>query len=130
MTLGVKIYIFVGAAILIASLIFGAQLWHRRTISALENAAEAAKQAAFVSHRSAAAKEIEAAEYKQKIEYLERQLVEIQTIARRQDEELEKLNVNSGRARSDLERARSTRSIAATAGELCAKLAELGHACR
>ena len=130
MTLRIKIYIFVGAAILIASLVFGAQLWHRRTISALENAAEAAKQAAFVSQHAAAAKEIEAAEYKQKIKYLERQLVEIQTIARRQDEELEKLNVNSGRARSDLERARSTRSIAATSGELCAKLAELGHACR
>ena len=75
------------------------------------------------------AKEMEAAGYKQKIEYLEGKLAEIQTIARKQDEELEKLNTNTHSARTDVDRARRTSSITADADELCQKLAELGHAC-
>ena len=77
----------------------------------------------------AAAKEVESAEYRQKIEYLERQLSDIQTKARKQDEKLEKLSVNSGRARVDVERAKRTRAIDTDATELCRKLAELGHPC-
>lgn len=125
-----KIYIALIVAGIFAAGIFGGRLWSNRKIARLETAADEARQSAEVSQRLAEGKEIEAAGYKQKIEYLERQLTEIQTIARRQDEELEKLTVNSGRARAAVERARSTRSIAATADELCAKLAGLGHACR
>ena len=129
MTLQTKIYIVSAIAAIFAIGIVSGSLWSNHKIAKLENAVETAKDAALSSQQSAIRKETEAAEYKQKIDYLERQLTEIQTTARKQDEELEKLNVNSGRARRDVERSRNTRSINATNAELCAKLAELGHAC-
>ena len=75
------------------------------------------------------AKEADAEIYRAKIEYLDARLNEIQTIARKQDEELEKLNTSVNSARADIGRARGVRSVTATADELCAKLAELGHPC-
>jgi hypothetical protein len=77
----------------------------------------------------AATRETETAAYKQKIEYLETQLAEIRDLANHQDEELKSITSNTRRARSDVERARRTRAAAATAAELCAKLAEVGHPC-
>ncbi len=124
-----KIYIGLSIAAIFAVGIFGGAVWSNNKIAKLESAIDDAKQKAEGSRQLAEKKEIEAAQYKQKIEYLEQQITEIQTIARKQDEELEKLNVNSSRARDDADRARSTRSIAANADELCQKLAELGHPC-
>lgn len=124
-----QIYIGICVTAIFAVGILGGTAWSDHKIAKLEGEVEKAKQEANSLQRSAEQKEIEAAEYKQKIEYLEGQLTDIQTIARKQDEELEKLNDNSGRARSDVERTRRTRSIAANADELCAKLAELGHPC-
>lgn len=129
MTLRTKIYIGLSvAAILAAAAILGAA-WSNHKINTLENAVQAAKQSAENSKQLADKRELESAEYKQKIEYLETQLTDIQTTARRQDEKLEKLSVNSGRARRDVERAKRVRSIDTDAGELCRKLAELGHSC-
>ena len=95
----------------------------------MERAVESAKQQARVSEESAEAAESLAGEYRKKIEYLEGELAAIGQIAGRQDEELEKIGGDVNSARRDVERARSIRAIDATADELCAKLAELGHGC-
>ena len=129
MKLQTKIYIGLVVAAIFALGIFGEVAWSNHKITTLEKSVDTAKQKADEISNAAAAKEIEAAEYKAKIEYLERQLTEIQTIARKQDDELEKLNINSGGARDNVDRARHTRSIATTADELCKKLEELGHGC-
>src|ERR1043166_916605 len=127
MTFKTKIYIGIAAAIIIA--ISATAFWQSRKITALEHTVDEAKQTADQKRQAADAKELEAAEYKQKIEYLEQQLSEIQTTARKQDEKLEKLNVNSRNARASVERAKRVRTIPAATVELCEKLAEVGHAC-
>lgn len=124
-----KIYIALALATLtIAAFIFSS-IWTTRKFRRLENELNAAKQAVQTADKLAATREIEAAAYKQKLEYLENHLSDIQTIARKQDEELEKLNTNSRDARRNVERTRRTRTTAVTNAELCAKLAEVGHGC-
>ncbi len=130
MTLQTKIYIGLAVAAIFTAVILGGAAWSNHKITRLEKTVEEAKATAISSHQSAIRKEIEAAEYKQKIEYLERRLTEIQITKRKQDEKLEKLNVDSRSARRNVERAKRTRTINADAGELCRKLAELGHACK
>ncbi len=120
-----KIYL----SLAVAAIFLGGAVWSNHKIATLENIVEAAKREADNIQQMANKKDLEAAEYKQKIEYLTRQLGEIQLIARKQDEELEKFNRNSSGARGDAMGARRIRSIAATAAELCAKLAEVGHGC-
>ena len=122
-----KIYIAIAAVLAVAT-IAGAT-WSNHKIAKLENEVEAAIKKADGVQRLAAEKEKQAAEYKQKIDYLEQKFADIKTIARKQDEELEKFNNNSGRARADVERTRRLRSINATAAELCQKLTEIGHGC-
>lgn len=125
-----KIYIASTVCAILALAIIGGSAWSKHKFSKLENAVEAAKQRADGRQQLAEQKEIESAAYLQKIEYLENQISAIKDIAKKQDEELEKLNTNSRNVRDSVERAKRTRSIAATNAELCAKLAELGHACR
>jgi uncharacterized protein HemX len=129
MTFTTKTYVAIAAVVLLTIAIFGGYLWSNHKIARLERSVADAKHNADQKESQATAKEIEAAEYKQKIEYLEKQLAEIGGLARKQDEELEKLNAISRSARGDVERARRTRSVAETADELCAKLAEVGHPC-
>lgn len=129
MTLQNKIYIGFGIAAILILGILGGNAWSNHKIANLESIVETAKREADNIQQTANKKELEAAEYKMKIEYLTRQISEIQLIARKQDEELEKFNRNSARARGDAMGARRIRSIAATATELCAKLAEIGHGC-
>ncbi|MFM9904812.1 MAG: hypothetical protein ACKVQJ_09605 [Pyrinomonadaceae bacterium] len=124
-----KIYIGLSVTAMFTIGIVGGHLWSNHKIAMLENAVEKAKQQAISSQRSAEKNELEAAAYKRKIDYLEQRLTEIQIIARKQDEKLEKQTTNTRNARADVERVRGTRSIAATASELCKKLAELGHGC-
>ncbi len=127
MKLQTKIYIAIAAAFLLA-LTFN-WLWSDHRIAKLAGESRDAIGRAETLEQYAVQKESETAEYKQKIDYLEHQLAEIQQLARKQDEELEKLNSITNNARADVERARRTRSVAATADELCQKLAELGHPC-
>lgn len=124
-----KLYVGLGVAAIFTIGILGGWLSSSYKISKLENAVEASKQVANEKELQAAAKENEAAGYKQKIEYLEGQLGEIGRLARKQDEELEKLNISTRGARADVEHARRTRSIAATTEQLCEKLAQVGHPC-
>lgn len=127
MTLKTKIYIGIAAAVILASLAAG--LWQSHQITKLERNVRDAKQTADEKQTQAAAKELEAAEYKQKIDYLEQQLDRIQTTKRTQDEKLERSITNTRLARGRVERAKRSRTIPAQTVELCAKLAELGHAC-
>ena len=129
MTLQTKIYIGLVVTAIFAAAILGGAAWSNHKIHTLEKAVEETKQIAGDKEKLAAAKELEAAGYKQKIEYLEQQLSEIQTKARKQDEKLEKLTTNNRLSRGRVERAKRTRTIPANTAELCAKLAELGHAC-
>ena len=96
----------------------------------MERGVDAAKQQAMSTEEAANVAEASAGEYKKKIEYLESELAAIGQIARRQDEELEKIGGDVNAARSNVERARSIRAIDANANELCAKLAALGHGCQ
>ena len=130
MTTRIKIYIGVCiAALAVVLALIAASVWSDHKVAKLETAVATAKAEADQSSRIANQKEIEAAAFEQKIIYLEAQLTEIQEIARKQDDELQILTSSSGRARSDVDRARRTRAIAVSAAELCQKLAELGHGC-
>lgn len=125
-----QIKIYIAAAItVIFTITLVIYTWSSHQIAQLESAVAAAKTEADKKEQTAAAKEIEAAEYKRKIDYLETKLTEITQLSRKQDEELQTLNNTSRNARSDVDRSRRTRSITTTAAELCQKLAELGHAC-
>ena len=130
MNLQTKIYLGAGVAIVLIVLTMSVSMWmtnHR--ITQAERAASAAKQAAAEKEKLAAEKETEAAAYKEKTEYLEKQVAEIEATARKQDEEIERTKSNSAAARSRVDRARGVRSVDTTADELCRKLAELEHPC-
>ena len=129
MTIKTEIYMAIAAVALLTIGIIGGHVWSDHKIGKLETAIEAAEQTAADSQRIAVDKENEANIYKAKIEYLEQQIAEIQKTARRQDEKIKTQNTNTTRARRDVERARSVRSIDTNADELCVKLAELGHPC-
>ena len=116
------------AALLV--LVFVSWMYSEAKVRRMERVVDSAKQQAGASEEAAAAAEGAAGEYRKKIEHLETELAAIGTIARRQDEELGTIVSDVGAARRDVERARSIRAVGATAGELCAKLDELGHPCR
>lgn len=124
------IYLAAAATGIFLICIVTASLWSDHRIEEMERTVAAAKEHAKAVEDVAADKEQKATEYKAKIEYLENKLADISATARRQDEELEKLKTNTADARSDVERSRRVRSVAANADELCAKLEELGHPCR
>jgi hypothetical protein len=122
--------IAIGITVLIISIFVAMHLWSNHKIASLERDVEIAKAAADVKQTAAALLETRAAEYKAKTDYLEQQIAEINAIATKQNEELEKLSETTDSARRDVERARNIRSVAANADQLCAKLADLGHACQ
>jgi septal ring factor EnvC (AmiA/AmiB activator) len=122
-------YTIAAAAFLIIAIFTGMQLWSNHKIASLERDVETAKAAATEKQTTAAQLETEAAEYKAKTEYLEHQIAEINAIAIKQNEELEKLSKTTDSARRNVERARNIRSVTAGRDQLCAKLAELGHPC-
>ena len=130
MKLEYKTYLLTGGmAALIISILLAMHLWSNHKIAALEREIEAAKTTAAEKQSVAAQLEQQAAEYKAKTEYLQQQIAEINAIATKQNEELEKLSKTTDSARRDVKRARNIRSVAATADQLCAKLADLGHPC-
>ena len=117
-----------GVAALLITLFIGS-LWSNHKIASLEREIEKAKTVAAEKQKAGELSEQKAAEHRAKTEYLEQQIAEINAIARKQDEELGNLSKNVDSARGNVERARRVRSVAATADELCAKLADLGHPC-
>lgn len=128
MTTKIKIYITsaVAAFLIVASY----SLWSNYQLKKLERTADEAIQRAEIQEQHAAELEMQSRKYEEKIVYLETNLAELKTLAKKQDEELKNIETTTGRARADVERARRISSAAATAEEVCRKLAELGHACQ
>src|SRR5687767_11842385 len=127
MTTKIKIYLALAGTVFL--ILTGYSLWSNHQFRKLEEIIEAAKQRAESQEQRANELEMSARKYEEKIAYLESNLAELKTLARKQDEELKTIETTTGRARADVERARSIRSASATAGEVCRKLAELGHPC-
>ena len=129
MTTRTKLYSLLAISAIFAIGLIGSYAWSSRKITMLEATVANAKAAALEKQQTDEAREIEAAKYSEKVLYLESNLAEIKQLSRKQDEQLQKLTTNSRNARISVERVRNTRAIAATAAELCAKLAEVGHPC-
>ena len=129
MKLDLKTYLIIGvvSAVVISFTLIG--LWSNHKIASLEREVENAKLLAAEKQFSADDLEKEANQYKAKTEYLEQQLATLQATARKQDEQLEAISKTTDSARNNVERARRVRSVASTADQLCAKLADLGHPC-
>lgn len=127
MNANAKIYIAI-AAIAVAGFV-GAAVWSGMTIRNLETAAASERQRADTAENAAAQKEQAAAAYREKTEYLERQIAAIQITSRKQDEQLQDLNIDTRNARSRVARVRSTPAVAADCAGLCKKLADAGHPC-
>jgi septal ring factor EnvC (AmiA/AmiB activator) len=123
------IIIAVAFAVFSLSILLAMHLWSNHKIASLERDVETAKAIAAEKQTAAERLETQAAEYRAKTEYLEQRIAEINAIATKQNEELEKLSKTTDSARRDVERARNIRSVTATADQLCAKLADLGHPC-
>ena len=125
-----KVKVIAGICLAVSVAVVLAWVVSEAKLRRMERVVESAMQRARVSDEATAVAESEAGEYRKKIEYLEGELAAIGRIARRQDAELEKIVSDVNAARRDVERARSIRAIDATANELCAKLADLGHGCQ
>ncbi len=121
-------FVAVAAGILLTVLGAGTFISEMR-IRRLESGIAEQKARADSLAEAAAAKETEARRYLEKIAYLETKLAEINDVARRQNEEIEKAETIVRDARDNVHRVRGIRSIAVTADELCRKLAEAGHPC-
>ena len=128
-TLKHKIYAALIVVSAISAGIAAASMWSNHKIAKLERSVAAAKQNADIIESGSLQLEQRAAEYLQKIEYLETSLSEIETIARKQDEKLKELATDTNAVRDGVRRARNVRTIESTNAQLCIKLAELGHAC-
>ncbi len=127
-----KIYIALGIAAVFAVGIIGGSAWSDHRLRQLEREIDHARETANDASQNAATLERDAAVYKEKIAYLESQLSDTQTQARRQNEQLKTQKTTTDNARRDVERARGVRpgdASAPNAAELCRKLATLGHAC-
>jgi predicted RNase H-like nuclease (RuvC/YqgF family) len=130
MKLDLKTCVIIGAGAVIAiSLLIGG-IWSSHKINSLEREVEGAKTLAAEKQTAADNLEQQANQYKAKTEYLEQQLADLQATAKKQDEELESLSKTTNSARADVDRARRVRSVATTADQLCAKLAEINHSCK
>lgn len=124
-----KIYLalIIAGAILVC--VMAGSAWSHFTIRGLERDVRAAKEQADNKQKIADAKEREAEKYRLQAERLEGSLQEIQKIAKKQDEELEKISDQTGNARADAARARGVRALDSTSADLCRRLEELGHGC-
>ncbi len=105
MTLKYKLY--AAAAMLIAVLIIGNAVRSHVQITKLERAVDQTKHLADEQLHRSDELEKQTYIYKEKAAYLEARLGEIQTAARKQDEQLEKLSADTVAARSDLKRHRN-----------------------
>jgi predicted RNase H-like nuclease (RuvC/YqgF family) len=124
-----KIYLALTIAGAILVCVMAGSAWSHFTIRGLERDVRAAKAQAKNKEAIADAKEKEAEKYRLQAARLEGSLAEIQKIAKKQDEELEKISDQTGNARTDAARARGVRALDSTSAELCRRLEELGHGC-
>lgn len=121
--------LLIAFAIALAASISISLAWSNHKIAELERQAEDAVINAEKLEHEAIESDRRAAEYLQKIEYLEAQANEIRSTTRRQDEKLTKAATNVRNARRNVERARGTRQTDTDEQKLCDELAALGHGC-
>lgn len=124
-----KLKLIIAAAAILVLSSAAVSIVSNTRVRSLEREIGSATAKAIEMEDAATAAELAAAGYKRKIEFLESEIAAIGDIARRQDEELEKMGSDVGSARLDLERERLKRTVGRTADELCERLAELGHPC-
>jgi len=124
-----KAHIAAAVAAVLAITFAGSAIRSHLKLNELEGAADEARRQAEQSVAAARERELAAAGYAAKIAYLEQRLAELQTIRRKQDEELENLSAHTGNARAAARRTRGARAADARPEELCRKLSELGHGC-
>jgi predicted RNase H-like nuclease (RuvC/YqgF family) len=129
MKLDIKIYLIAGAVVVVVISFLIGGFWSDHKIAVLQRQVDDARSIAAEKQSAADALEDAANEYKAKNEYLEQQIAALRATARKQDEELETLSKTTDSARADVDRARRVQSVATTAEQLCAKLADLGHPC-
>ena len=129
MTARTKLYLAAAIAAVVLAAAISTSIRSAYTARKLERELTAAKAAAANKESGAREMEQRAAEYKQKIEYLEDSLSALRLIADKQDEEIKLIEKHNGNARRDLDAARRVQRIESTAAELCRKLAALGHPC-
>ena len=99
-------YLAAAAVGLLVIGIIAGHLLSEHRIRKLEDEIGAARAEAAVKQTQPAEAEKAADVYKQKIEYLESNLTELERLAQNQDEELKKLNADSNDARDNVRRAR------------------------
>jgi predicted nucleic acid-binding Zn-ribbon protein len=128
MTTQTKILIALSAALTLSLAV--SAIWSSRKISELERRAEDAAITAEKLEHEAVEAEKRAAEYIQKIEFLEAKAAEIRTETRRQDEKLTKATANVRDARRNVERTRGTGQTSTDERGLCEELAAVGHGCQ
>ena len=128
-TMNLRTQIYIAAIAIAVIACVTSWLWSNHKIAALEREVGDAKAAATEKQQLADEKEKQAGEYKAKIDYLEQQADALRAAEQKQNEELKKLSANTDNARRVVSRTRITSSKPATADQLCAKLADLGHAC-
>jgi predicted RNase H-like nuclease (RuvC/YqgF family) len=124
-----RVLLMLGAACVILGCVCLGSVWSHFTIRALEHDVKMAKEQAKNKEEIASRLEKEAEKYRLEAERLEGSLAEIQKLATKQDEELEKINKTTGDARADAARARGVRAIDSTSAELCRRLEDMGHPC-
>ena len=125
-----RIYMALAAiAVIVITALIGSALWSDRKLARMGQELDDAKRNAEAAHQRSRELEQAAAEYKQKLEYLEGSLSDLGRIASQQDEEIKSLETDTGNARGSAERARRVERVTSTAAELCRKLADLGHPC-
>lgn len=124
-----KLKLIIAAAAILVLSSAAVSIVSNTRVRSLEREIGSATAKAIEMEDAATAAELAAAGYKRKIEFLESEIAAIGDIARRQDEEIEKMGSDVGSARLDLERERLKRTVGRTADELCERLAELGHPC-
>lgn len=124
-----KIYIAIGlAALIITGLLIARAVTYVEN-RGLDKAVETQRSRADELEKAAVQKEFESARYRDKTEYLERRLEQTAAENRRQDERLEKLNIDTRDARARVARARSSGPTANDTNSLCEQLAGVGHQC-
>lgn len=121
--------VFLVLAVIVTLIIAAVGIRSTLTVNRLEKQVTAAKKNADATEKAAAVKELQAAQYQQKIIFLETNLKEIQDLARKQDEQIQNIAAVNHRARDDVRRARDVRAVQSTSADLCQQLAKVGHGC-
>ncbi|MBA2380233.1 MAG: hypothetical protein H0V76_11735 [Blastocatellia bacterium] len=104
MSLWMKIYVIVGAGIVMLAVAWGVAMHVQ--MRRLERSVTEARGRAEHSEQRARRLEIDANAFRQKVEFLEASLAEVRRTARRQDEEIEIIADRTAAARRALELAR------------------------